>query len=299
MSKTKLQPNSLQANSRQANSRRIGWISFLLWGGFLGSFGSSISSAAWARPMLNDTSHFLVAQQVVDGLPPPPPNAYSQDALGGQSGAQQYLVVINGDSEALLAQVQQIQPSASLQEYNGQRFIQAGMFSDSAIAQQQVSSLAASGIGAQVVPVVSTSASLVSQAPTEMPGYDNSGMNSEMNVLPPPEMLPNTAVPSSPMEVEFGAPSEPSPATQPSERQAPGSGRSYFVVIPGRGSDIEAISTQVARLTDGMGIDGMVQAGTSRGSHIRVGPFNSRSAATRWTRYFRDFGMDARVNYGR
>lgn len=292
MRKPKLRLNFLQGNSRQ-----IGWIPLLLGSSL---FGSVLTSAAWARPLLNDTSHFLVAQQVVDGLPPPPPNAYSQDASAGQSGAQQYLVVVNGDSEMLLAQVQQIQPSASVQEYNGQRFIQAGMFSDSATAQQQVSSLAASGIGAQVVPVVGTSSSLVSQAPAEMPGYDNSGMNSEMNMLPPPEIQPNTAVPSAPMEVEFGSESEPGPAMSPSEREAAaGGGRSYFVVIPGRGDDIDAISSQIARLTDGMGIDGMVQTGTLRGSHVRVGPFNSRSAATRWTRYFRDFGMDARINYGR
>lgn len=288
----------IRLNSFQVNSRFIGWMPLLLCSSL---FSSGLTSSAWARPLLNDTSHFLLAQQVVDGLPPPPPNAYSQDPAG-QSGTQQYLVVVNGDDAALLAQVQQIQPSASVQEYNGQRFIQAGMFSDSATAQQQVSSLAASGIGAQVVPVVSTSASLVSQAPAEMSGYDNSGMNSgmnsEMNILPPPEMLPNTAVPSAPMEVEFGSSSEPVPTAMPQEQEAGGS-RSYFVVIPGKSSDINAISSQIARLTDGMGIDGMVQTGTSRGSHVRVGPFNSRSAATRWTRYFRDFGMDARVSYSR
>ncbi len=291
MSKLNLRSNFLQ-RKLISHSLRLGWLPIFLCSGIV---GNELAAAAWARPLLNDTSHFLLAQQVVDGLPPPPPNASGQDALTGQNAAQQYLVVVNSDSETLLAQVQQIQPSASLQEYNGQRFIQAGMFSDSAIAQQQVSSLAASGIGAQVVPVVS-SPSLVSQAPTEMPGYD---VNSEMNTLPPPEMLPNTAVPASPMEVEFGSPSEPSPAVMPSDREAPGNAGSYFVVIPGKGSDINAISTQVARLTDGMGIDGMVQPGTSRGAHVRVGPFNSRSAANRWTRYFRDFGMDARVNYGR
>lgn len=293
MSKLKLRANSLRGNSPSIRHfQQIIWIPLVLCGGLV---GNALTSAAWARPLLNDTSHFLVAQQVVDGLPPPPPNAYGQGSLVGQGGAQQYLVVVNSDSEPLLAQVQQIQPTASLQDYNGQRFIQAGLFSDSATAQQQVSSLAASGIGAQVVPVVSPSSSLVSQAPAEMSGYDNSGMD----MLPPPEILPDTAVPSAPMEVEFGSPSEPSPAMLPPERQAPGSGRSYFVVIPGKGNDVNAISTQIARLTDGMGIDGMVQPGTSRGSHVRVGPFNSHSAASRWTRYFRDFGMDARVSYGR
>jgi hypothetical protein len=299
MSKLNLRASSLQiavqrnGRSLYCASQKVGWLPlFLACGGLV---SSGLVSAAWARPLLNDTSHFLVAQQVVDGLPPPPPSAAYGQGLGGQSGTQQYLVVVNSDNEMVLSQVQQIQPSASLQEYNGQRFIQAGMFSDSATAQQQVSSLAASGIGAEVVPVVAAGSSLVSQAPAEMPDYD---VNSGMTPLPPPAMMPDTAVPSAPMEVEFGS-SEPSTQMPPVDRAAPGSGHAYFVVIPGRGTDITAISTQVARLTDGMGIDGMVQSGTSRGSHVRVGPFNSRSAANRWTRYFRDFGMDARVSYSR
>jgi hypothetical protein len=32
---------------------------------------------------------------------------------------------------------------------------------------------------------------------------------------------------------------------------------------------------------------------------VLVGPFTNRNAATRWNRYFRDFGMDARVYYRR
>lgn len=240
-------------------------------------------ATAWARPMLNDTSHFLLAQQVVDGLPPPPPGSV-------RAGSQQYLVMVDGDSQTLLSQVQQIQPSASVQEYNGQRFIQAGLFGDSSIAQQQVSNLAASGIGAQVVPVVSEAAT-VSQLPTD-PSYGSA----DMNMLPPPQVLPTTSIPTS-REVEFGT-SDPLLAP-PDNTNVPGSGRSYFVIVPGGGQDINEVSTQITRLTDGMGIDGMVQPGTARGSHVRVGPFNSRSAANRWSRYFRDFGMDARVSYSR
>jgi hypothetical protein len=245
--------------------------------------GTIAGSAAWARPLRNDTSHFLVAQQVVDGLPPPPPGSSF-----AQQDITQYLVVVNGDSQTLLSQVQQLQPSASVQEYNGQRFIQAGLFYDATIAQQQVANLSASGIGAQVVPVVS-GGTAVSQAPME-----SYGSSADMNMLPPPEILPTTMMPDSSREVEFGS----APGSAPSPEVA-GSGRAYFVVIPGGGQDVDTISTQITRLTDGMGIDGMVQPASSRGSHVRVGPFKSRSAANRWTRYFRDFGMDARVSYGR
>lgn len=259
-----------------------------LCGGLLGSFTAQV---AWAKPVLNDTSHFLLAQQIVDGLPPPPPVMFGQEALPSTQSPQQYLVVVNGDDAFLLSQIQQIQPSASVQEYNGQRFIQAGLFSDLNSAQQQVSTLAASGIGAQVVGVTTASSSTVSQLPTTSTGsYGSSGL--ETQPLPPPELLPTTTVPSSSGGVEFGT-------EAPQPEAADSSGRAYYVIIPGGGKDVSAITTQVARLTDGMGIDGMVQSGTSQGSHVRVGPFNSRNAANRWTRYFRDFGMDARVSFSR
>jgi hypothetical protein len=266
-----------------------------LYGGFVSGLVGSIvvaSEAAWARPLLNDTSHFLVAQQVVDGLPPPPPASGQNLTTGSQ--AQQYLVVVNGDDQMLLSQVQQIQPSASVQEYNGQRFIQAGLFNDVTAAQQQVSTLATSGINAQLV-AVTGSASLVSQAPT--PTYDNG-----TGTLPPPEMFPTTPVPSTPGEVEFSSPSSPDSSLPPgnvNEDRGSSDGSAYYVIIPGGGKNLDAIVNQISRLTAGMGIDNMVQPGTSKGSHVRVGPFNSRGAASRWSRYFRDFGMDARVGFGR
>jgi hypothetical protein len=281
---TPSQPKQKMQKSIQRIVKAMPWFC----GGLVGSMVVA-SEAAWARPLLNDLSHFLVAQQVVDGLPPPPPSG--QDLTTG-SQAQQYLVVVNGDDPMLLSQVQQVQPSASVQEYNGQRFIQAGLFNDVSTAQQQVSTLAASGISAQLV-AVTGSASLVSQAPTT---YDtNSG------TLPPPEVFPTTPVPSASEEVEFSSPSSDSsfPPGNAAEDRGSRDGRAYYVIIPGGGKDLDAIVTQISRLTSGMGIDGMVQSGTAKGSHVRVGPFNSRGAASRWSRYFRDFGMDARVNYGR
>lgn len=245
---------------------------------------SLVAQAAWAKPVLNDTSHFLVAQQVVDGLPPPPPLIFGQESL---PSSQQYVVVINGDSDMLLSQVQQVYPAATLQDYNGQRFIQAGLYGDLLSAQQQVSTLAASGISAQVASI-STASSTVSQVPTS--SYGSTGLGAQ--TLPPPEVFPTTTVPSSSGSVEFG--SSAPPADDPRS-----SSQSFYVIIPGGGQDIAAITSQVIRLTDGMGIDGMVEPGTAKGPHVRVGPFSSRSAASRWTRYFRDFGMDARVSYSR
>jgi hypothetical protein len=293
---------SPQFNSSQVKPSQSGLPSFTIGSLTIGSLIISTialtSSTAWARPVLNDTSHFLLAQQVVDGLPPPPPVTGGQELLTGQTQGQQYLVVVNGDSEMLLSQVQQIQPTASLQDYNGQRFIQAGLFNDPTTAQQQVTTLANAGIGAQVVTVTTAGAasSLVSQSSYGSPA--TSDMNAAPAMLPPPEVFPSTSVPASPGEVEFGSSDPAFGAPNTAEQESRG-GRSYYVIIPSSSRNISDVTSQISRLTDGMGIDGMVQTGTSHGSHIRVGPFNSRSAANRWTRYFRDFGMDARVSYGR
>lgn len=89
--------------------------------------------------------------------------------------------------------------------------------------------------------------------------------------------------------------SNPSNSLQPDASSSRGR-RTYYVVIPGKQTDLEAISNQVIRLGDSFGIAQLVeQSGTPRGPHVQVGPFADRDAANRWNRYFRDFGMDARV----
>ncbi len=262
----------IDLSTLRISGRRLAAI--LACGGWL----MAIAPSAWARPLLNDTQHFLLAQQITDGLPPPP--AFGQAAM---SQAQQYLVVVNGDSQILLSQVQAVQPTASVQEYSGQRFIQAGLYSDATSAQQQVDALANAGIGAQVVAVTSPGAQAVSQA------------DPNSSAFPPAEPLPTTVMPSGqsgPSSVEFNA-APPAPGSS-----ADSNGRSYYVVIPSNGKKLDTLSEQVTRLTSGMGVDGMIATDTRRGAHVQVGPFNSRDAANRWTSYFRDFGMDARVTYG-
>jgi hypothetical protein len=257
--------------------------------GLLAVVAPCLAESAEARPMLPD-ARLLLAQQVVDGLPPPPPGSTGLEQPSLQAQAQQYMVIVNGSDPILLSQVQAVQPAASVQNYSGQQFIQAGIYGDLATAQQQVTTLSASGIGAEVIPVTSTSvAQTVTPTVTvpATPTYDTG------STLPPPEPLPTTMVPDSAGSVEFNS----APAESEIERDERG-GKSYYVVIPSRGRDLDEVSEQVSRLTNGMGIDDMVGTANRHGSHVRVGPFNSRSAASRWTRYFRDFGMDARVNYG-
>jgi hypothetical protein len=61
------------------------------------------------------------------------------------------VVLVNGDSPYLLQQVQRIEPTAFVREYQGRRFIQAGDFPSEANAQQRLVVLSQQGIGAQVI----------------------------------------------------------------------------------------------------------------------------------------------------
>lgn len=294
-------------------------------GGLVGGSLWLAPGLAWAQPLEGD---MLLAQQIVDGLPPPPPLAFGQEPLPAASAAQfpasptqstgaasRYLVLVNGDSSLLLSQVQSLVPGASVQEYNGQRFIQAGTFSDASQAQQQVSALATQGIGANILavsPVATAASSGASSMPTAAPGMAQPSLMQPTqqavaplpSTVPPPDLLPVTPVPR---EVEFGQPPDPSQLSNPipsqeEERSAPPprNPRYYFIVIPGTSSELPAISNQIVRLGSGLDIASMVQTNdTPRGPHVQVGPFVDRKSANRWTDYFRDFGLNARVYYQR
>lgn len=270
-------------------------------GGLVGASLWMTASIGWAQTAERE---MRLAQQVVDGLPPPPV-VFGQETLPvlppsqpsfpqpqtAPASAQRYLVIVNGDSPLLLSQVQSVAPGASVQEYNGQRFIQAGIFDNPTQAQQQVVALTSQGIGADVFPVNGVAA-----APASVPSSPTS-----QAALPPPDLLPVAAVPR---EVEFGQPptsdqlSNPVPLEE--EFAAVLDASSYFIVIPSNSGNVDAVSNQVTRLGDGVGIAGMVQVDDSpRGTHVRVGPFVDRGAASRWTRYFREFGLNARVYYQR
>lgn len=300
-----------------------------LLGGLVGSLAFAVSIGAEPAPQ-----PLLLAQQVVDGLPPPPlvfgqespsaasaptsaPTSDSQPTVPTMSPTdpnQRYLVVVNGDSSLLLSQVQAVVANASVQEYNGQRFIQAGMFDNPNTAQQQVATLAAQGIGAQIVTVNSAQLAGESQtgssqtAPSSQAATTPTQPTQQATApsLPPPDLLPAQPVPR---EVEFGqppAPDQAAPVPSPSGDPLPPQGEradrsdsAYYVVIPGRSDDVEAITNQILRLGDGLDIAGMVQVDDARGSHVQIGPFVDRSAARRWNSYLREFGLRSRIYYKR
>ncbi|MBD2035459.1 hypothetical protein H6F76_10540 [Leptolyngbya sp. FACHB-321] len=110
------------------------------------------------------------AQQVVP-LPPPPtvsvpgltnaPLSTNSTATPGgetvflapinrQGASSQYTVYVNGDSSYLLQQVRAIEPTASIQRYQGQAIIQARTFGDEASARRLIAALNAQGIIAEM-----------------------------------------------------------------------------------------------------------------------------------------------------
>jgi hypothetical protein len=267
-------------------------LSAIATGVILSGLGLLNPGRAIANPLLHGD---LVAQQVVDGLPPPPPAVGIPPVPGPAQAASEnvYLVYVNGDSPLLLDQVRRVTDTAMVQSYQGQQVIQAGVFEEPTSAQQQAAALEAQGILAEVAPVPAAwfAPALPAQTAALPP-----------TPLPPPELVPVTVAPR---EIEFGR--SPEVAAAPIAPPAAGPattttyvGQNYYVVIPGPASELSTIAAQVIRLGANIGVSGIVEERTEPvGPHVRVGPFVDQAAANRWSRYFSDFGLNARVYYRR
>jgi hypothetical protein len=269
----------------------------------------------------------LLAQEIVDGLPPAPPTfAIPELNLEPPSAApnvepppqaERYLVFVNGATPDLLAQVRRIESGAFVQEHQGKSIIQVGLFNELIYAQQQVEILADAGISAEVLGV--------SGAEATEPHLNAGGTAAS---VPAPDLLPVAPIPAAPAPVAVSIPAstafsfrETSTATPPqfvqssagasategrqnqvsqSSEQSGGEKTPYYVVIPGNSATLSEIANQVIRLGEGYGIANVVEeAERPLGQHVRVGPFTSRRSAAHWSRYFRTFGMDARIDYRR
>ena len=274
-------------------------------------------AVAWASHLDHDLQPpQVLAQRIVDGLPPPPldptagsyiaPGSFNQPnspevtpvvapaaapAVAPAAAASLYMVLINGDSPLLLSQVQQVEPSAQLQQYKGQAVIQAGVFGDEQAAAQQVQSLTAQGIAANIVPVSPELYATTAYQPINFP-------SAELSAAP----LPETPVSG---EAAFGDyPDLQNPALQSpnGDRLSYATPRTslYYVVVPTAIGELDYVSNQVLLLGQGVSMAGIVQARDQPlGPHVRVGPFAERAAAERWNGYLRDFGMNARVYFRR
>ncbi|MGK7887832.1 MAG: hypothetical protein AB4042_00760 [Leptolyngbyaceae cyanobacterium] len=222
-----------------------------------------------------------------------------------EEGGELYMVYVNGDSPLLLEQVQQVEPSATIQPFEGQTVILVGMFDRSSAANQQVEQLEVRGIQADVASVsrvvLTPSPNPPAVASVPLPPAD------PLTALPPASPNPVPAVPTVtlPPAMNSAPPAlipEPAPPSASLVQTAvlsddSDSDGAYYVVIPGRRSTLAAMREQVMLL--GAIPTAVMPRDRPIGPHLLVGPFVDQSAASRWNEFFRDFDMDARVYYKR
>lgn len=140
----------------------------LLLGGCLASAAGAVEPLPPQNPDRAEPipSDVLVAQEVVERLPPPP--KISQEQSPSESftprvfefrapvpslpspNFERYLVYVNDASLTRLQQVQQLEPTAFVRQYNGRSVIQVGIFNQKDNALQLVRELAATGIEARL-----------------------------------------------------------------------------------------------------------------------------------------------------
>jgi len=143
----------------------------LVLGGWLALTADAIAAAATQTVQVQIIpSNILIAQAVVDTLPPPPPSVnLAKEQLSSPSftpreldfeapvaspastNSNSYLVYVNDSSFPTLQQVQQLEPKAFVRQYNGHSVIQAGVFSKNSNAQELAKELQSKGLGVRLV----------------------------------------------------------------------------------------------------------------------------------------------------
>lgn len=263
----------------QRRRNRIGW---LVGGAIAGSLIVTPAGAQQALPPPPAVPNLmplpsLQPVNVTPGMPPmpgmanPPQETIFQAPAQVPSNTASYQVVVNGDSPYLLQQIQRVDATSFVREYQGKRVIQAGVFSTGVEAQQRVAVLNQQGIGAQVVTATVGYQNQV--MPTLYPGASTSVMGNPAMGNPAMGMNPNAMSASLP-RVSF-----------------------YQVVVPAPPDDYGIITQKM--ITMGVRPEAIQTRRSPNGSHVAVGPFTQQAEAANISSYLRSGGMDARVFYSR
>jgi hypothetical protein len=204
----------------------------------------------------------MPGMQPMSGTMTPPQEAIFQTPAPIPGNGASYQVLVNGDSPYLLQQIQRVDATAFVREYQGKRVVQAGVFSTAAEAQQRVAVLNQQGIGAQVV--------------TATVGYPN-----QMGSPAYPNADPNAALGMNPNATNANLPRVPF----------------YQVVVPTPPSNYGVITNKM--MTMGVRPEAIQTRRSPNGPHVAVGPFTQQAEAASVSSYLRSGGMDARVFYSR
>ncbi|MEM1311187.1 MAG: hypothetical protein AAF892_07535 [Cyanobacteria bacterium P01_D01_bin.71] len=293
-----------------AQSLQPGWLTLAA----SGCLAAAIAVPGAAAPLTaTDAEPAAIAQALPTPLPPLPTNNGVAPASG-----EQYIVLVSGSSDLLLAQVRQVEPGAFVNYVGGQSLIQAGRFSSYQNAQNRANELASFGIGAEVQAANSTGASVVATPPAD---YTLSYPDASAAATSAPPPLPSSTVAAAPASIEFGqAAPFATPGVPATAAGLPPTGASsalpnaaappltaptivneslpsgYYVVVPGNTAELQSIVNQVVAL--GAPSDLVRPRTVPRGPHIAVGPYNDRGIAQEWSDYLRDSGLPgARVHF--
>ena len=110
----------------------------------------TLATNAWARSPKSPSTQFTPREvdfQAQPALPAPP----AKQSATPDSKPESYLVYIDQVNLLRLQQVQQLEPTAYVRQYQGRSVIQAGVFSQNFNAQNLANKLEAQGIDARIV----------------------------------------------------------------------------------------------------------------------------------------------------
>lgn len=114
----------------------------------LGGWLALAVNAAERSPVSTSSTGREVDFQAPSALPAPPARV---EVPRPSSKPESYLVYINGNSSPTLQQVQQLEPTAFLRQYQGRPVIQAGVFSQTVNAENLALKLVSQGIDVRIV----------------------------------------------------------------------------------------------------------------------------------------------------
>lgn len=114
----------------------------------LGGWLALAVNAAERSPVSTSFTGREVDFQAPSALPPPPARVEVTPPI---PKPESYLVYVNENSSPTLQQVQQLEPTAFLRQYQGRPVIQAGVFSQTANAENLAFKLVSQGIDVRIV----------------------------------------------------------------------------------------------------------------------------------------------------
>ncbi|MBR8836842.1 MAG: hypothetical protein DSM106950_23220 [Stigonema ocellatum SAG 48.90 = DSM 106950] len=249
------------------------------------------------------SSNILVAQGVVEPLPPPPP-------ISGVPNSEQSLPQLQPSSELPVIEFRQSQPSqvAPVPQYNrqyrrqnhrgyGQTFGRYLVYvnSDSPQLLQQVRQIEPNAYirqfqGRSVIQAGAFSRQYnAQQRLTQLRSY---GIN-RTEIVSNGERIPDSYREPTPYSYR-----EPRPYSSGGDDYGRNRSKSYYVAIPANSEQLPGIESQIRQ---SVGINtGVTARNHPRGSHVAVGPFAQQLEAEQWNNYLKNNGFgNARVYYGR